>query len=279
MELSPSAHADSFCRDRLPPFALWPELHFDLTELDYPDRINCAGRLLDEAVELHGPDRPCLLTPTERWTYGELRHRADQVAQVLTHDFGLRPGNRVLLRGPNNPWLVAAWFGVLKAGGVAVTTMPMLRTGELAELAGISRPSLAVCDHRYTGELEALGRSGVREPDGPHGPADPAAGPALPVLVYGGTGPADLTALCAAKDGWFDTVATAADDVALIAFTSGTTGRPKATLHFHRDVLATADTFSRHVLRPRPDDVFTGTPPSSPTPGSTYSATPAWSPS
>lgn len=246
MELSPSAHADSFCRDRLPPFPLWPELHFDLPELDYPDRLNCARRLLDDAVELHGPDRPCLLTPTERWSYGELRHRADQVAQVLAEDFGLRPGNRVLLRGPNNPWLVAAWFGVLKAGGVAVTTMPLLRAAELAELTDISRPSVAVCDHRYADELDAARRPGL---------------PELPVLTYGGPGPTDLTARCATKDGRFATVDTAADDVALIAFTSGTTGRPKATLHFHRDVLANADTFSRHVLKPRPDDVFTGTPP------------------
>ncbi|MFC9294981.1 AMP-binding protein, partial [Streptomyces sp. NPDC057010] len=243
MELSPSAHTDPFCRDRLPPTALWPELHFDLPELQYPDRLNCAGRLLDDAVEQRGPDRPCLLTPTERWTYGELRLRANQVAQVLTEDHGLVPGNRVLLRGPNNPWLVAAWFGVLKAGGVAVTTMPLLRAAELTDLHDISRPALAVCDHRYAGELEA------------------ARLPGLTVLTYGGTEPADLTARCAAKTGRFATVATAADDVALIAFTSGTTGRPKATLHFHRDVLATADTFSRHVLRPRPDDVFTGTPP------------------
>lgn len=246
MELSPSAYADSFCRDRLPPFPLWPELHFELPELEYPDRLNCARRLLDDAVERHGPDRPCLLTPTERWTYGELQHRANQVAQVLTEDFGLRPGNRVLLRGPNNPWLVAAWFGVLKAGGVAVTTMPLLRAGELAELTEISRPSLALCDHRYADELDPGHRPGP---------------PDLPVLTYGGPGPDDLAARCAAKDGRFTTVVTAADDVALIAFTSGTTGRPKATLHFHRDVLANADTFSRHVLKPRPDDVFTGTPP------------------
>lgn len=252
MELSPSAHADSFCRDRLPPFTLWPELHFELPELDYPDRLNCARRLLDDAVERLGPDRPCLLTPTERWTYGELQQRANQVAQVLTEDFGLVPGNRVLLRGPNNPWLVATWFGVLKAGGVAVTTMPMLRASELTELTDISRPLLAVCDHRYADELDP-----ARRPGG----ADAQDLPDLPVITYGGPGPADLTALCAAKDGRFDTVTTAADDVALIAFTSGTTGRPKATLHFHRDVLANADTFSRHVLKPRPDDVFTGTPP------------------
>ncbi|TDU79891.1 2-aminobenzoate-CoA ligase [Streptomyces sp. KS 21] len=246
MELSPSAHADPFCRDRLPAFPLWPELHFDLPELAYPDRLNCAGRLLDDAVERWGPDRPCLLTPTERWTYGELQQRANQVAQVLTEDFGLVPGNRVLLRAPNNPWLVAAWFGVLKAGGVAVTTMPLLRAAELAELCDISRPTVAVCDHRYVDELAAAAGQG---------PAD------LPVLAYGGPGVMDLTARCAAKSGVFATVPTAADDVALIAFTSGTTGRPKATLHFHRDVLANADTFSRHVLKPRPDDVFTGTPP------------------
>ncbi len=243
MELSLSAHVDTFCRDRLPPFALWPELHFDLPELDYPDRLNCAQRLLDDAVARWGADRPCLLTPTERWTYGDLLERANQVAQVLTEDFALVPGNRVLLRGPNNPWLVATWLGVLKAGGVAVTTMPLLRASELAELNGISRPAVAVCDHRYLDELTAIGASG---------PA---------VLAYGGPGEEDLVARCAAKDGRFASVATAADDVALIAFTSGTTGRPKATLHFHRDVLANADTFSRHVLRPHQDDVFTGTPP------------------
>ncbi|MFD7256543.1 AMP-binding protein [Streptomyces sp. NPDC059874] len=245
MELSPSAHVDTFCRDRLPPFALWPELHFDLPELDYPDRLNCAQRLLDDAVRRWGADRPCLLTPTERWTYGDLLERANQVAQVLTEDFGLVPGNRVLLRGPNNPWLVATWFGVLKAGGVAVTTMPLLRAGELAELCEIGRPTVAVCDHRYLEELAAT--------------ATGTSGPAL--LAYGGPGEEDLVARCAAKDGRFSNVATASDDVALIAFTSGTTGRPKATLHFHRDVLANADTFSRHVLRPRQDDVFTGTPP------------------
>ncbi|MER6201661.1 AMP-binding protein [Streptomyces sp. NPDC001586] len=243
MELSLSAHVDTFCRDRLPPFAQWPELHFDLPELDYPDRLNCAQRLLDDAVARWGADRPCLLSPTERWTYGDLLERANQVAQVLTEDFGLVPGNRVLLRGPNNPWLVATWLGVLKAGGVAVTTMPLLRAGELAELNGISRPTVAVCDHRYLDELTAIG----------------APGPA--VLAYGGLGEEDLVARCAAKDGRFSGVATAADDVALIAFTSGTTGRPKATLHFHRDVLANADTFSRHVLQPHQDDVFTGTPP------------------
>src|SRR5690348_5613985 len=169
MELSPSAHADSFCRDRLPPFSLWPELHFDLPELDYPERLNCARSLLDDAVERWGPDRPCLLTPTERWSYGELRRRADQVAQVLTEDLGLVPGNRVLLRGPNNPWLVAAWFGVLKAGGVAVTTMPLLRASELQTMADIAEVNLAICDHRFVEDLE---RATI---------------PKLTTLVYGGS--------------------------------------------------------------------------------------------
>ena len=243
MELSPSAHVDTFCRDRLPPFQLWPQLHFDLPELQYPDRLNCAVRLLDDAVERWGPDRPCLLTPTGRWTYGDLLRHANQVAQVLTEDLGLVPGNRVLLRGPNNPWLVASWFGVLKAGGVVVTTMPLLRSAELAQLHDISRPVVALCDHRYHDDLQA---------------ADT---PGLTVLSYGGSGEDDLVRRCSAKDDVFANVVTAADDVALLAFTSGTTGRPKATMHFHRDVLANADTFSRHIVKPRPDDVFTGTPP------------------
>ncbi|MFJ9821884.1 AMP-binding protein [Streptomyces sp. NPDC101151] len=243
MELSPSAHVDTFCRDRLPPFPLWPQLPFELPELRYPDRLNCAVRLLDDAVALWGADRPCLLTPTDSWTYGDLLRHANQVAQVLTEDLGLIAGNRVLLRGPNNPWLVASWFGVLKAGGVAVTTMPLLRAAELAELHDIARPAVALCDHRYLDELEA---------------ADT---PGLTVLSYGGVADDDLIGRCTAKDGVFAGVVTAADDVALIAFTSGTTGRPKATMHFHRDVLANADTFSRHIVKPRQDDVFTGTPP------------------
>ncbi|WP_345677266.1 AMP-binding protein [Yinghuangia aomiensis] len=243
MELSPSAHADTFCRDRLPPFDHWPELLFELPELTYPERLNCARVLLDDVIERFGPDRRCLLTPTDEWTYGELLHRARQVAQVLTEDLGLVPGNRVLLRGPNNPWLVACWFGILRAGGVVVTTMPLLRAHELSTLCAISRPAVAITDHRFADELEA---------------AD--AGKAA-VISYGGTSADDLVARCAGKTGDFTAVDTAADDVALIGFTSGTTGKPKATMHFHRDVLANSDTFARHIVKPRPDDLFTGTPP------------------
>jgi len=242
MPLSPSAHIDTFCRDNLPPEDQWPELRFDLPELRYPERLNCAEALLDATVAHYGPDRPCLRTPTQTWTYGDLLRHANQAAQVLTEDFGLVPGNRVLLRGPNNPWLIAAWLAVLKAGGVAVTTMHLLRSGEIATLADLTRPNLAVCDHRLAGELIA-------------------GAPGLPVACYGGGDGDDLASRCEVKSGSFPAVATAADDVALLAPTSGTTGKPKATMHFHRDVLAINDTFGRHVLAATPDDVFAGTPP------------------
>ncbi len=155
MELSPSAHIDTFCRDNLPPAEQWPELRFDLGGLSYPDRLNCAEALLDAVIARFGADRPCLRTTAGTWTYGDLLRRADQAAGVLAGDFGLVPGNRVLLRGPNNPWLIASWFAVIKAGGVAVTTMALLRAGEIAALAGITRPSLAICDHRFAAELDA----------------------------------------------------------------------------------------------------------------------------
>ena len=242
MKLSPSAYADTFCRDHLPPAEQWPTLRFDLPELQYPERVNCATALLDEVIAVHGPDRPCLLTAEDSWTYGELLTRANQVAHVLTEDFGLVPGQRVLLRGPNNPWLVASWFGAVKAGGVVVTTMPMLRSLELGPLTQLTRPTVAICDHRFTEELAS-------------------ATPGLPLVPYGGTSNDDLAKLCAAKPGTFTDVMTAADDVAMLAATSGTTGVPKATMHFHRDVLAIADTFGQHLVQSRPTDVFTGTPP------------------
>jgi 2-aminobenzoate-CoA ligase len=242
MQLSPSAHADTFCRDNLPPMDQWPELRFGLPELHYPDRLNGAEALLDATVTRLGADRPCLRTLTETWSYGDLLRRANQAAQVLTDDLGLIPGNRVLLRGPNNPWLVAAWFGVLKAGGVAVTTMALLRARELAALADITQPSIAICDHRFADELTS-------------------ALPTLPTVLYGGGAEDDLVSRCEPKSGRFANVATAADDVAMLALTSGTTGKPKATMHFHRDLLAIQDTFGRHVLAASPDDVFAGTPP------------------
>src|SRR5215813_4177040 len=243
MKLSPSAHADTFCRDNLPPDDQWPELEFTLPELLYPERLNAADELLNPTIAAGGADRPCLLSPTESWSYGETAARASQIARVLTEDLGLVPGSRVLLRGPNNPWLAACWLGVLKAGGVSVATMPMLRAAELATIGAKAQVQLALCDHRFTEELTA------------------AAIPELRIVPFGGPGEDDLVARAAGKDADFASTETAADDVAVIAFTSGTTGKPKAAMHFHRDLLAVADTFSARVLKPRPDDLFAGTPP------------------
>ena len=246
MALSDSAHVDTFTRDRLPPADQWPKLCFDLPELDYPNRLNCAQRLLDDAIDRYGPDRRCLVTASAEWSYGELRDNANRVAALLTNQLGLQPGKRVLLRAPNNPWLVAVWLGVLQAGGVVVLTMPLLRATELVTIIEMTRPDLAICDHRFLDELET---------------ARVSAGTDLTVVPYGGDGKTDLVARAQGEKPAFEAVATAADDVALLATTSGTTGRPKVTMHFHRDVLAIADTFSRHVLRPEPSDLFTTTAP------------------
>jgi len=241
--LSPSAHVDTFTRDHLPPAGDWPELVRDLPELHYPDRLNAAEELLDATIARLGGDRPCLIDGAGNvWSYRRLREETDRIARVLTEDLGVVPGNRVLLRAPNTPTLVACWLAVLKAGAVAVTTLTLLRTGELRTVARQARLRLALCDERHTGELEPLTAEGLR------------------VVAFGGPD-SELARLAADRPGPFRAVATAADDVALIAFTSGTTGVPKATAHFHRDVLAVADTFSAHVVRPRPDDVFAGTPP------------------
>ena len=244
MQLSPSAHADTFCRDSLPPDSQWPELSFTLPALHYPDRLNAAVELLDVTADARGDQRCLLAEDGGSWSYAETVRISNQIARVLTEQLGLVPGNRVLLRGPNNPWLAACWLGVVKAGGVAVATMALLRAGELATICRVARPALALCDHRFTDELEAAGVPGLR------------------IITYGdATADDDLTRRAARMPGDFAAVATAADDVAMIAFTSGTTGRPKAAMHFHRDLLAIADTFSSRVLKPRAEDVFTGTPP------------------
>ena len=244
VRLGRSAHLDTFCRDSLPSYSTWPEFVFDLPELQYPDRINCAVALLDEVIDRHGADRPCLLTPEgDTWTYGRVKATVDQIAHVLVDELGIVAGHRVLLRGPNNPWLVLCWLAVLKAGAVAVTTMPLLRSGEITAIAEIAKINLALCDVRFVDDLRAadLGTAAI--------------------VTFGGSGDGDLGRRAARAPDRFDAVDTSADDVALLAFTSGTTGRPKATMHFHRDLLAIADTFGAHVVQGRPDDVFTGTPP------------------
>ncbi|MGW6141539.1 AMP-binding protein [Streptomyces sp. NPDC055140] len=239
-----SAHVDTFARDHLPPPELWPDLVFDLPELRYPQQLNCGAELLDRTVERFGPDRPAFRTGDgEVWTYGELLRRVDRIAHLLSGELGVRPGNRVLLRGPTTPWLAACWLAVMKAGAVAVTVLAQARAQELATVCSIARVTHALCDARTMDDLVKAEVPGLR------------------VTPFGGEGPDDLLKRGAGLPETYEAVATAADDVALIAFTSGTTGRPKGCMHFHRDVLAIADTFARHVLRPTPDDVFAGSPP------------------
>ncbi len=238
-----SAHIDTFARDHLPPRSEWPELVFSLPELQYPERLNCASELLDRMAARH-PERLCLQGAGLCWSYAELLEQANRIAHVLTQDMGLVPGNRVLLRAPNHPMLVAAWFAVMKTGGIAVTTMPWLRAKELTEVVNKAQVSHALCDGRLREELEH---------------ARPNC-PTLQQVVYWGEG-GSLEARMAHKPTHFTNVETASDDTCLIAFTSGTTGQPKGCMHFHRDVLAICDTFGKHILRATPDDVFIGSPP------------------
>jgi 2-aminobenzoate-CoA ligase len=234
-----TAHRDTFARDHLPPRDQWPELHFDLPELRYPERLNAAAELLART----GPGRPAFRTADGGvWTYGQLRARVDRIAHALTGRLGVVPGNRVLLRGPTTPHLAACWLAVLKAGAVAVTVLAQQRPHELRTMCGIARIGHALCDVRAVDDLVKAGVPGLR------------------ITTYGGDAPDDLLRL-AVPEVPYPPVDTAADDVALIAFTSGTTGRPKGCVHVHRDLLAVADTFSKHVLRPRPEDVFAGSPP------------------
>ncbi|WP_275831522.1 benzoate-CoA ligase family protein [Roseisolibacter sp. H3M3-2] len=242
-----SAHVDPFCRDHLPPRDQWPLLRYDLLpRLDYPDRLNCAVELLDAQVANGLGRRPVFHTAAGTWTYGELLAASNRIAHALVEELGVVPGARVLLRGPNTPLQVACWFAVLKAGAVAVCTMPLLRAREVAYVAEKARVSLALCDARCLDDCAAgfAGREGAR------------------TVTFGGDGgEGSLEALMRGKPATFDAVDTAADDVALIAFTSGTTGQGKGTMHFHRDVLAVCDCFPPHLLGLRPDDVCAGTPP------------------
>ncbi|MDR7442817.1 MAG: benzoate-CoA ligase family protein [Armatimonadota bacterium] len=244
--MAQTALVDRFVLDRLPPPELLPEFLFELPELQYPERLNCAGPLLDRWVATGGGERVALRAPGLTWTYRDLWVHANRVARVLTEDFALQPGNRVLLRAPNHPMLAACWFGVVKAGGVVVTTMPLLRQKELTDILTKAEVSHVVCDVRLREELDAaVARCPwVRE-----------------VVYFGDDAPGSLEARMARKTQDFQNVDTACDDPVLIAFTSGTTGKPKGCVHFHRDVLAICDTFARHVVRATPDDVFIGSPP------------------
>ncbi|MBI3433910.1 MAG: AMP-binding protein [Proteobacteria bacterium] len=241
-----SAHIDTFARDMLPPRHQWPELLFEMPQFAAPPVLNCAAALIDSAIERGHGDAPAVLWDGGCTSYAALHAAANRIARVLVEDFGLVTGNRVLLHGANSAVLAACWLAVMKAGGVAVTTMPLLRAGELGAAIGKARVSHALCEEALLGEVA---RMQAVAPNLRH------------VVGYHSLATDGLEARMAGKAPSFAAVPTASDDVALIAFTSGTTGAAKGTMHFHRDVLAICDGFSRQILAPTSADIFIGTPP------------------
>ena len=244
--------SDKFCEKHAPPAELWPIREWNgIPELAYPDVMNCAAELLDSVIESGAGDRVVFRFPDGEWTYTDLYETANRIANVLVGELGVLPGNRVLLRGPNNPMLAACWFGVLKAGGVVVCTMPLLRERELRWLADKAEVTLALSDTRFADECEAAfmfhadgtERSGAR------------------VVHFNSDAHFSLEPMMRRHSAAFTNYLGPADDTAIIAFTSGTTGEGKGTMHSHRDIMAITDCFPRYVLKPSADDLFCGSPP------------------
>ncbi len=240
----PTAHVDTFARDNLPPPGDLPQTLFMLPSLQFPQRLNCAAEILERQIAAGRGQATALIAPGMKWTYAELNAQANRIARVLVEDLGIVPGNRVLLRAPNNPMLAACWFAVLKAGAIVVATMPLLRARDLVPIITKAHINLALCDSHLLMELElARGESAP-----------------FPILPFDGMH-ADLNQRMETKPDSFISVDTARDDVALIAFTSGTTGVPKGTLHYHSDVLAMSAVVGEHLFKLQPDDVVIGSPP------------------
>ena len=244
--LGPSAHIDTFSRDNLPPAAQLPD--FNLSGFDYPERLNVAVELTDRMVQKGFGDNTALIGNGRQRTYKELTDWTNRLARALVENYGVRPGNRVLVRAANNPAMVACWLAATKAGAVVVNTMPMLRAGELAQIVDKAKIALALCDTRLMDELVACAKDSRFLEQ---------------VVGFDGTAnhDAELDRIALTKPVRFEAVATGRDDVALLGFTSGTTGVPKATMHFHRDLLIIADGYAKDVLGVTPDDVFVGSPP------------------
>ena len=242
-----SAQTDRFVHERLPPPEQWPSLRYDRPELQFPAQLNLVEALLDQAPAKDLGDRPLLRSSRITFTYAQTLERVNRIAQLLTEDLGLVPGNRVLLRGGNSIGMALAWLAVVKAGLIAVATMPLLRARELGDIIDKAQPVVAICDATLLGELEQAQQD--------H--------PALRTILKFNApdDPGDLGALCAPKSGVFPPCPTAADDIALMAFTSGTTGKPKAAVHTHRDVLAACEAWPRHILRATAEDIVMGSPP------------------
>ena len=246
--LLPSTHADTFARDRLPPPEQWPELLFELPELHFPDQLNCAAALLDARVAAGEGQRLAIQGEVVRWSYAQLQAQVNRIANELVLGMGLVSGNRVLLRGANTPMLAACWLAVVKAGGIAVGSMPLLRAKELRQIVDKAEITHALCDARLADELNFA-------------QADGGAASLREVAFFHDSGAEGLEARAERRLAQFDAVPTSADDVCLMAFTSGTTGTPKATMHVHRDVMAACACWPAHVLRATADDVFIGSPP------------------
>ena len=246
IKLGPSAHVDTFTRDNLPPADQWPE--FLLGGFNYPDHINAAVELTDRMVERGFGDNTALIGNGRRRTYKELSDWTNRLAHALVENYDVKPGNRVLIRSANNPAMVACWLAATKAGAVVVNTMPMLRAGELAQIVDKAEIALALCDTRIKDELVACAKDSKF---------------LKAVIGFDGTAnhDAELDRITLDKPVRFEAVKTGRDDVALLGFTSGTTGKPKATMHFHRDLLVVADAYAREILNVQPTDVFVGSPP------------------
>ena len=256
-----SAHVDHFAQDHLPPADQQPEFLFNLPALQFGAQLNCATALLDQWVAAGVGGRLCIQGGGMRWTYADLLAQANRIANVLVHGMGLVPGNRVLLRAPNTPLLAACWFAVMKAGGIAVATMPLLRAKELGDIIDKAEISHALCDARLSAELKAAAAShpvlqAIRWFNADARTLENTVNDTLDDTVQD-----SLEAAMAQQPATFENVATAADDTCILAFTSGTTGVPKATMHFHRDIMAICACWPGHVLKPRADDVFIGSPP------------------
>ena len=244
---TPSAQTDRFVHDHLPPRAQWPLLVYPLPELRIPDQANLVDVLFTRAIRAGHADRPMLRSDRIRLSYADAQDRVKRIAQVLLEDFKLVPGNRVLLRGGNSIGMALAWLGVVQAGLVAVATMPLLRAKELGDIIEKAQPVLALCDATLLGELQIAKTQNAT----------------LQTIIAFNlmNEPGSLAVLAAQKDGNFQPRPTLSDDIAMMAFTSGTTGKPKAAVHTHRDVLAACETWPRHVLKATPDDIVIGSPP------------------
>jgi 2-aminobenzoate-CoA ligase len=244
--LGPTAHIDTFTRDNFPPFEQWPELPLD--NFRYPAELNAAVELTDRMVDRGFGDHVALIGNGRQRTYKELSDWTNRIAHAMVENYDVKPGNRVLVRSANNPAMVACWLAATKAGAVVVNTMPMLRAGELGKIVDKAQIALALCDTRLMDELVACAKSSrfLKK-----------------VIGFDGTAnyDAELDRVALSKPVRFEAVKSGRDDVALLGFTSGTTGEPKATMHFHRDLLVIADGYAKEVLQVTPDDVFVGSPP------------------